>query len=286
MALFFQQILNGIMLGSVYSLVALGLTLIYGILGIPNFAHGALYMLGAYIAFLLVSSAGVNFWLAMIVAMVGLALVGMLVERLVFRPLMEAPHLNSFIAAIGLIFIIENGALILWGPDFKRFPPVYEQLYHIFGITITLQRIIIVLTAVGLIILMELFIKKTTIGATIEATAQDRVGTQLVGINVNRVDLITFALGTALAAAAGALIGPILLVYPSMGGAVILKAFVIIILGGMGSIPGAIVGGFILGLLESIGGGYITTEYHEVLAFGVLVAVLAIKPTGLFGRAH
>lgn len=286
MALFFQQILNGIMLGSVYSLVALGLTLIYGILGIPNFAHGALYMLGAYITFLLVSSAGVNFWLAMIVAMVGLALVGMLVERVVFRPLMEAPHLNSFIAAIGLIFIIENGALILWGPDFKRFPPVYEQLYHIFGITITLQRIIIVLTAVGLIILMELFIKKTTIGATIEATAQDRVGTQLVGINVNRVDLITFGLGTALAAAAGALIGPILLVFPSMGGAVILKAFVIIILGGMGSIPGAIVGGFILGLLESIGGGYITTEYHEVLAFGVLVAVLAIKPTGLFGRAH
>ena len=286
MALFFQQILNGIMVGSVYSLVALGLTLIYGILGIPNFAHGALYMLGAYITFLVVSSAGVNFWLAMIVAMVGLALVGMLVERLVFRPLMEAPHLNSFIAAIGLIFIIENGALILWGPDFKRFPPVYEQLYHIFGITITLQRIIIVLTAVGLIILMELFIKKTTIGATIEATAQDRVGTQLVGINVNRVDLITFALGTALAAAAGALIGPILLVYPSMGGAVILKAFVIIILGGMGSIPGAIVGGFILGLLESIGGGYVTTEYHEVLAFGVLVAVLAIKPTGLFGRAH
>jgi branched-chain amino acid transport system permease protein len=286
MALFFQQILNGIMVGSVYSLVALGLTLIYGILGIPNFAHGALYMLGAYITFLVVSSAGVNFWLAMIAAMVGLALVGMLVERLVFRPLMEAPHLNSFIAAIGLIFIIENGALILWGPDFKRFPPIYEQLYHIFGITITLQRIIIVLTAVGLIILMELFIKKTTIGATIEATAQDRVGTQLVGINVNRVDLITFALGTALAAAAGALIGPILLVYPSMGGAVILKAFVIIILGGMGSIPGAIVGGFILGLLESIGGGYVTTEYHEVLAFGVLVAVLAIKPTGLFGRAH
>jgi len=286
MALFFQQVLNGIMLGSVYSLVALGLTLIYGILGIPNFAHGALYMLGAYIAFLLVSSAGVNFWLAMIVAMVGLALVGMLIERLVFRPLMEAPHLNSFIAAIGLIFIIENGALIIWGPDFKRFPPIYEQLYHIFGITITLQRIIIVVTAVSLIILMQLFIKKTIIGATIEATAQDRVGTQLVGINVNRVDLITFGLGTALAAAAGALIGPILLVFPSMGGAVILKAFVIIILGGMGSIPGAIVGGVMLGLLESIGGGYITTEYHEVLAFGVLVAVLAIKPTGLFGRQH
>jgi branched-chain amino acid transport system permease protein len=123
-------------------------------------------------------------------------------------------------------------------------------------------------------------------GSAIEATAQDRVGAQLVGINVDRIDLITFGIGTALAAAAGALIGPILLVYPSMGGAVILKAFVIIILGGMGSIPGAILGGFMLGLIESIGGGYITTDYNEVLAFGVLVTVLAIKPTGLFGKAH
>jgi len=286
MDLFLQQVMNGIMLGSVYSLVALGLTIIYGILNVPNFAHGSLYMLGAYIAFLLVSSAGLNFWLAMVVSMAGLAVLGMLIERIVFRPLINVPHLNSFIAAIGLIYIIENVALIVWGPDFKRFPPINAQLYHVFGITVTLHRMIIVVTAIVLIILMQLFIKKTTLGSAIEATAQDRVGAQLVGINVDRIDLVTFGIGTALAAAAGALIGPILLVFPSMGGAVILKAFVIIILGGMGSIPGAILGGFMMGLIESIGGGYITTDYNEVLAFGVLVTVLAIKPTGLFGKAH
>lgn len=286
MELFLQQVLNGIMLGSVYSLVALGLTIIYGILHVPNFAHGSLYMLGAYLAYLMVTTLGLNFWMAMVLTMVILAIIGMLVERLVFRPLLDAPHLNSFIAAIGLIYIIDNGALILWGPDFKRFPAIYDQLYHFFGITITLQRIIIVFTAISLIALMQLFIKKTTIGATIVATAQDRIGARLAGINVERVGLITFGIGTALAAAAGALIGPILLVYPSMGAALILKAFVIIILGGMGSIPGAIVGGFILGLIESLGGGYITTQYNEVLAFGVLVTVLAIKPTGLFGKAH
>lgn len=286
MELFLQQVLNGIMLGSVYSLVALGLTLIYGILHVPNFAHGSLYMLGAYLAYLMVTTLGLNFWMAMVLTMVILAIIGMLVERLVFRPLLDAPHLNSFIAAIGLIYIIDNGALILWGPDFKRFEPIYGQLYHFWGITITLHRIIIVLTAISLIALMQLFIKKTTIGATIVATAQDRIGARLSGINVERVGLITFGIGTALAAAAGALIGPILLVYPSMGAALILKAFVIIILGGMGSIPGAIIGGFILGLIESLGGGYITTQYNEVLAFGVLVTVLAIKPTGLFGKAH
>ncbi|MBN1381082.1 MAG: branched-chain amino acid ABC transporter permease [Deltaproteobacteria bacterium] len=286
MELFFQQLLNGIMLGSVYSLVALGLTLIYGILHVPNFAHGVLYMLGAYLAYLMVSALGFNFWVAMLLTMVILAVIGMLIERLVFRPLMEAPHLNSFIAAIGLIYIIENGALILWGPDFKRFPAVYDQLYHFLGITITLHRIIIVLTAISLIVIMQLFIKKTTLGATIVATAQDRIGARLAGINVERVGLITFGIGTALAAAAGVLIGPILLVYPSMGSALILKAFVIIILGGMGSIPGAIIGGFILGIIESLGGGYLTTQYNEVLAFGVLVTVLAIRPTGLFGKAH
>ncbi len=286
MDLFLQQVINGIMVGSVYSLVALGLTIIYGILGVPNFAHGSLYMLGAYISFLLVTYGGLNFWLALLAAMAILLLIGMLIERVVFRPLLNAPHLNSFIAAIGLIYIIDNLALIIWGPDFKRFPPIYDQLYRVFGVTITLHRIIIVVTAITLIVLLQLFIRKTTIGMTILATAQDRVGARLSGINVTRVDMMTLGLGTSLAAAAGALIGPILLVYPSMGGAVTLKAFVIIILGGMGSIPGAIIGGFILGLIESIGGGYLTTDYHEILAFGVLVTVLAIKPTGLFGKAH
>ena len=151
------------------------------------------------------------------------------------------------------------------------------------GITITFQRIIIVVVTIALIVLLHLFIKKTVMGATIEATAQDREGAQLVGINVKRVRMMVFALGTALAAAAAALISPIHLVHPGMGGPVILKAFVIIILGGMGSLPGAIIGGFIMGLVESLSGGYISTAYNEVFAFAVLVTVLAVRPTGLFG---
>jgi len=283
MSLFIQQVINGIMLGSVYSLVALGLTLEYGILHIPNFSHGALYMVGAYVTFLLATTVGLNFWLAMIVAMAALAFIGILVERLVYRPLMLESPLSSFIAAIGLIFIFVDGALNIFGPDFKRFPPVHSQVFHMAGTTITLQRILIILVTVLLIVLLHLFIKKTMIGATIEATAQDLEGAQLMGISITRVRMTVFALGTALAAAAAALIAPIHLVHPGMGGPVILKAFVIIILGGMGSIPGAIVGGFIMGLVEALSGGYISTSYNEVFAFGVLVLVLAVRPTGLFG---
>jgi branched-chain amino acid transport system permease protein len=283
MSLFIQQVLNGIMLGSVYSLVALGLTLEYGILHIPNFAHGVLYMAGAYVTFLLATAVGLNFWLAMLIAMIVLGLIGILIERLVYRPLMLESHLSSFIAAIGLIFIFVDGALNIFGPDFKRFPPTHTQAFHILGVTITLQRIIIIGVTVILIVLLHLFIKKTIMGATIEATAQDREGAQLMGINVKRVRMIVFALGSALAAAAAALIAPIHLVHPGMGGPVILKAFVIIILGGMGSMPGAIIGGFIMGLVESLSGGYISTSYNEVFAFGVLVIVLTIRPTGLFG---
>lgn len=283
MALFIQQVMNGIMLGSIYSLVALGLTLEYGILHIPNFAHGALYMVGAYLTFLLAASAGLNFWLSMGLAMIALAFIGMVVERLVYRPLMLESPLSSFITAIGLIFVFVDGALHIFGPDFKRFPPVHTQVIQVLGTTITLQRVLIVGITVSLIVLLHLFIKKTRVGSTIEATAQDREGAQLMGINVKRVRLMVFALGTALASAAAALVSPLHLVHPNMGGPVILKAFVIIILGGMGSIPGAILGGYIMGLVESLTGGYISTSYNEVFAFALLVGVLAVRPTGLFG---
>ncbi len=284
MALFIQQVLNGIMLGSIYSLVALGLTLEYGILHIPNFTHGALYMVGAYVTFLLAASLGINFWLAMAISMMTLALIGVLMERLVYRPLMFESPLNSFIAAIGMIFVFVDGALHIFGPDFKRFLPLHSQVVQVMGTTITLQRIIIILVTIVLIVLLHLFIKRTTLGAAIEATAQDMEGARLMGINVRRVRMMVFALGTALAAAAASLIAPIHLVHPGMGGPVILKAFVIIILGGMGSLPGAIIGGFLLGLVESLSGGYVSTAYHEVFSFGVLVTVLAVRPTGLFGR--
>lgn len=275
------------MVGSIYALVALGLTLEYGILDVPNFAHGVLYTVGAYFTFLAVVSLGFNYWIAILCAMAALALIGMIVYRLVYHPLVNAPHLNSFIAAIGLIFIFKAGMLIIWGPDFKRYPPINEEVVNILGTVITTQRILIVLITVVFIVLLNLFIKKTMAGMTIEALAQDREGALLTGINVNRVETMVFAVGSAMAAVAAALISPIFLVYNTMGDFVILKAFVIIILGGMGSIPGAIIGGYIIGLIESLGGAYLSTDYNELIAFAILIGVLAFKPTGLFGaRSH
>jgi branched-chain amino acid transport system permease protein len=284
MVLFFQQLVNGIMLGSVYSLVALGLTLIYGILHIPNFAHGHTYMWAAFTSLFLVVNFHTNYWVSLLIAMVVLGLAGAGVERLVYRPLRNVPHINSFIAAIGLLLVLESLSLIFWGADFRRFPTLYDKPIHILGVAITLQRLLVIVGAVLFIVLLQLFIKRTWLGATIEAVAQDPVGAQLVGISIDRVSSLTFGIGTALAAAAASLIAPIFLVYPTMGAMPNLKAFVVIIIGGMGSIPGAVIGGFMLGLIEALGGGYISTDYKDLFAFGALVTFLTLRPMGLFGK--
>jgi len=284
MVLFFQQMVNGIMLGAAYSLVALGLTLIYGILHIPNFAHGHKYMWAAFTSLFLVVNFHTNYWVSLVIAMAVLGLAGVGVERLVYRPLRNVPHINSFIAAIGLLLVLESLSLIFWGADFRRFPSLYDKPIHIFGVAITLQRLLVIVAAALFIILLQLFIKRTWLGATIEAVAQNPEGAQLVGISIDRVSSLTFGIGTALAAAAATLIAPIFLVYPTMGSMPNLKAFVVIIIGGMGSIPGAVIGGFMLGLMEALGGGYISTDYKDLFAFGALVTFLTLRPTGLFGK--
>jgi branched-chain amino acid transport system permease protein len=284
MVLFFQQLVNGIMLGAAYSLVALGLTLIYGILHIPNFAHGHKYMWAAFTSLFLVVNFHTNYWVSLVIAMAVLGLAGVGVERLVYRPLRNVPHINSFIAAIGLLLVLESLSLIFWGADFRRFPSLYDKPIHIFGVAITLQRLLVIVAAALFIILLQLFIKRTWLGATIEAVAQNPEGAQLVGISIDRVSSLTFGIGTSLAAAAASLIAPIFLVYPTMGSMPNLKAFVVIIIGGMGSIPGAVIGGFMLGLMEALGGGYISTDYKDLFAFGALVTFLTLRPTGLFGK--
>ena len=284
MVLFFQQLVNGIMLGAAYSLVALGLTLIYGILHIPNFAHGHKYMWAAFTSLFLVVNFHTNYWVSLLIAMVVLGIAGAGVERLVYRPLRDVPHVNSFIAAIGLLLVLESLSLIFWGADFRRFPTLYDKPIHIFGVAITLQRLLVIVGAALFIILLQIFIKRTWLGATIEAVAQNPEGAQLVGISIDRVSSLTFGIGTAMAAAAATLIAPIFLVYPTMGAMPNLKAFVVIIIGGMGSIPGAVIGGFMLGLIEALGGGYISTDYKDLFAFGALVTFLTLRPTGLFGK--
>jgi branched-chain amino acid transport system permease protein len=279
-----QQTLNGLTLGGVYSLVALGLTLVYGILHVPNFAHGAFYMAGAYAAFFLMSKWGVNYWVAMAGAAVVVAAIAILAERLVFHPLRKSPGLHHMIAAIGILLFLESGAQALWGADFNRMQSPYSGIVEFFGLTLPSQRLLIIVAAIALVVLLHLFLKKTVMGSTIIAMAQNRDGAALVGIDPNRVAMLTFAISGVLAAVAAVLYAPINLVYPAMGHLVITKAFVIIVMGGMGSVPGAIVGGLIIGFAEAFGGFYISTDYKDIIAFVLLVAILSVRPEGLFTK--
>ncbi|MDQ0218858.1 branched-chain amino acid ABC transporter permease [Peribacillus cavernae] len=284
MEILVQQLFNGLTIGSVYSLVALGLTLVYGILHIPNFAHGALYMLGGYITLTMMTSLGLHYWLAIFISILAVGLVGVLMERFVFHPLRDSPPIHDKIAAIGILLFLEAFAQFVWGADYRTMPTPYDQVIHIFGITFTLQRMLIIVSAVAVMILLYLFLKKTFIGSTIIAMSQNREGANLVGVNTNKVAMMTFMISGGLAAIACSLAAPINLVFPGMGQLVILKAFVIIILGGMGSIPGAIIGGYILGFSESLGATYISNDYKDIIAFVLLVIILSVKPKGLFAK--
>jgi branched-chain amino acid transport system permease protein len=284
MDLLLQQLFNGIMLGSTYAIVALGLTLVYGILQIPNFAHGHMYMLGAYVCLFLMGILGLGYWPALLAVAVIMSVAGVVLERLAYTPLIHQPPMSSFISALGALIVLENGVIALWGPQGQRIPNPYPDIFDVFGVTMSVQRVLVIGIAFLLIVLVQVFIKKTTLGSTIEAVAQNPEGAKLVGINVKRVSSLTFAISTGLAALAACLVAPIFILSPSMGALLGMKAFVIVILGGLGSVPGAIVGGLILGLLEALGGGYLSSAYKDVFGFGALVLILAIKPTGLFGK--
>lgn len=286
MEILLQQLFNSLTIGSVYSLVALGLTLVYGILHIPNFAHGALYMMGGYITLTMMTAFGFNYWVAMFVSILGVGLIGVLLERFVFRLLREAPPLHDKIAAIGILLFLEAFAQFVWGADFQTMTSPYGQVVTIMGLTFTMQRLLIIVSAIVVMILLYVFLKKTFTGASIIAMSQSREGASLVGININKVAMLTFMISGGLAAIAASLASPINLVFPGMGHLVILKAFVIIILGGMGSIPGAIVGGYILGFSESLGATYISNDYKDIIAFVLLVIILTVKPTGLFAKGE
>ena len=284
MEMFLQQVLNGLTLGGIYSLVALGLTLVYGILHVPNFAHGAFYMVGAFVSFHLMAAWGWNYWLAMAGSAACVALLAVLAERLVFHPLRNASGLHPMIAAIGVLLFLEAAAQAIWGADFQRMQTPYTAIIDLGGITAPAQRLLIIGAAFAQMVVLHLFLKKTVMGSTIIAMAQNRDGASLVGIDAHRVAMLTFAISGVLAAVGATLYAPINLVYPAMGNLVITKAFVIIILGGMGSVPGAIVGGLIIGFAESFGAYYISTDYKDIIAFALLVVILSVRPQGLFTK--
>lgn len=280
--MFTLQLFNGLTLGGVYALVALGLTLVYGVLHVPNFAHGAFYMAGAYATYILMSRTGAGYWLSMLGAAGVVALIAVVAERAVFYPLRNAPPLHSMIAAIGLMLFLEAGARAMFGSDFHRMAPPYAGTVAIANATLPVQRLLIVAGAFVLVVALHCFLTRTTTGSTIVALAQEPRGAALVGINAKRVKLLVFGISGALAAVAAALYAPINLVYPTMGSLMITKAFVIIILGGMGSFPGAIVGGLLIGFAESFGGFYLSDDYKDIVAFALLVVILSVRPQGIF----
>lgn len=284
MELFIQQLINGLTLGSIYILVGIGLTLVFGILHIPNFAHGALYMVGGYVTLMAMSALGVPYLVAIILSIFTVAFLAVLMERFVFHPLRKAPPIHDKIAAIGIMLFLESLVVVVWGTEYRKMATPFDDVLSIGSITITSQRILVIFTAIFVVLLLYLFLRKTMIGTSIRAMAQNRDGAFLVGVNANKVAMMTFAISGGLAAIAASISSPLNLVFPAMGHLVIMKAFIIVIIGGMGSIPGAIFGGYLLGITESLGATYISNDYKDLLAFLLLIAIMTIRPRGLFVR--
>lgn len=282
-----QQIVNGLVLGSTYALIGLGLTLIYGILGIVNWAHCELYMLGAFAGLFFVVELHFPFLAGLAASMLVMAVFGVLMERLVFRPLRNAHEMNMIIGTLGISIFLMNGAIALFSPNPVRFPTEFSNDYLSFlGISMTTQRLLVFFITILLIGAFHYIIKYTSIGKAMRACEQNADAARLMGINVNQVALVTCAIGSAMAAAAGTLVGPIFLVSPQMGLMVMAKVFAVVIMGGMGNVAGAIWAAFILGLAESLTAGFVSSYYKDVVTFLILIGVLMLKPQGLFGKSQ
>jgi branched-chain amino acid transport system permease protein len=291
---FLQQLVNGFSLGFIYALIALGYTMVYGIAKLINFAHGDVLMLGAFGGFFVLIALLVTpgtFILAFIVSMAICAMIGVMIERTCYKPLRSAPRINALITAIGVSLFLENGARVFppIGPNPKQFPtfPGKYQLLKLdfMGIHINQTDIIIFVMAILLMFILNQVVNHTKIGKAMRAVSFDQGAAYLMGINVNRVISFTFAIGSALAAAAGILFASAYpQVEPYMGMMPGIKAFVAAVLGGIGSIPGAMVGGVILGVAETLTKGFISSELADAIVFGILIVILVVKPSGIFGR--
>lgn len=284
--MFIEQIINGLTLGSTYSLIALGYTMVYGILELINFAHSEIYMTGAFIGLIMVTVYKLPFALSLLAGMAGSCIVGVVIEKVAYRPLRKANRIAPLISAIGVSIFLQNVALLAAGPQARAFPVNFNIVSFKLGksIQISSLQLLILLISILLMVGLHLLIQKTKIGQAMRATAQDKETAQLMGIKIDRVISFTFAIGSALGGAAGVLVGVYFnSVDPMMGFFPGLKGFVAAVLGGIGNIPGAMVGGLILGLVEVFGAVYMS-KYKDAIAFAVLIIILLLKPTGLLGR--
>jgi branched-chain amino acid transport system permease protein len=277
-----QIVANGIMAGCIYGLVAVSLALVFGVLDVPQFAFGAHAMIGGYLVAVL---AGQSYWLGLVAGLVLLAGLGVLVQALVFDPLRNAPPAMLFIAAFGLLSVLQGVALLVFGPRTLTVKAPFEGTVSVLGASITYHRILVIAAAAIAVLGLNLFLRRTNVGRSIRAASQSRTGALVVGLSPRRIGMLTMAIGSALAGLAGALLAPISQVYPTMGDSMIIKAFVIIVLAGMGSINGALLGGLIVGLAESFGSAYISLEFRDVYPLLLLVLILVVRPQGIFGKA-
>ena len=285
---FLTTLINGLSLGSVYAIIALGYTMVYGIAKMLNFAHGDIIMVGGYVCFCAVNYLGLPTGIGVVLSIVACTVLGIVIERLAYKPLRNAPSLDVLITAIGVSYFLQNAALLIWGSDTKSFPSVVNlPSVSLFGGQLVVSAITIVTVVTGIVVMvcLTMFTSKTRMGKAMRACSEDRGAATLMGINVNSTISLTFAIGSGLAAVAGVLMCsayPTLI--PTTGSLPGIKAFTAAVIGGIGSIPGAFVGGLVLGVIEIFAKAYVGTQLADAIVFAVLIVVLLVKPSGLLGK--
>jgi branched-chain amino acid transport system permease protein len=297
-----QQLANGVLLGSVYGLIALGYTMVYGILKLLNFAHGEVYMFGAFIGLGVLNAfggpAGLSIAVPLVIvlmllaAMVGCGVLGVAIEQVAYRPLRNAPRIAPLISALGVSFFLQSTALLVFGAEYRNYE-TYEFIdvsrgIHLGPLNVSIVRVFVIVTTVALMVSLTLFVAKTRLGKAMRATAYDREAAAMMGIDIDRVIVVTFFIGSALAGAAGVMVGMVFYqVFHLMGFTAGLKAFTAAVVGGIGSIPGAMLGGLLIGLAEALATGYLPqgSTFQDLWVFVLLIVVMLVRPTGLLGRA-
>lgn len=283
-----QQLINGLTLGSTYALTAIGYTMVFGILELVNFSHGSVYMVGAFLTLIFITSFKLNFLISLLLSIVLTGILGVLVDKIALYPLRKknSPKVTALISTIGVSIFLQNLVMIVWGSETKNFPLVIDLgSINFLSTKITYLQIIIFLICIFLMISLNILVHKTKIGKAMRATSQNMEAAKLMGVDVNLVIAMTFFIGAALASVAGTMVGMYYqTVDPSMGFMAGLKAFAAAVLGGIGVLPGAMIGGLLIGVIETLAAGYIHAGYRDAIAFAILVLVLLIKPSGLMGK--
>jgi branched-chain amino acid transport system permease protein len=278
-----QQLTNGLVLGSIYALASLGFTLIYGAARVVNFAYGEMLMLGAFVTLMVMNGLGLEFFLALPLAMAVMAAASVVIYLVIVRPVIRRTELQVLLVTTGLLYVLHDMAVTIWGTDPRQMDMGLDGVLEIGDVIVPYQRLVVVVTMLALVGGLYFMLYHLRVGKALRAVAQNRFGALAIGLNVDRVVSFAFAVSGALACAAGALLGALYAVDPGMGGAPMLKSFVIVIFGGLGSVPGAIVGGLVIGLTETLTGSYISYGFKDVFTFLLMIGMLLLRPQGLLG---